>query len=119
MQTEPRAERLNDMTPRARILVGWVDAKHTANVILALVISACIIITLIDLIIQRHEYFSQAELLSFYGIYGFIAFSFVVLMGWPLGRILRRGENYYGDFEDETFQSVALKKQDNKSKDKA
>lgn len=88
-----------EMSPIARILFGWVSYRHTGNIIFALLLVACAGLTIIDFFIDRHEYFGEAELLSFYGIYGFFAFGFVVLMGWPLGRLLRRDENFYGDGE--------------------
>ncbi|MEX1250970.1 MAG: hypothetical protein WEA77_07235, partial [Hyphomonas sp.] len=56
-----------------------------------------IILVLADLVIHRHEYLHFAESTGFFGLWGFVSFSFVVLMGWPLGRLLRRDENYYGD----------------------
>lgn len=101
MRPESEHNKPDDMSPIARILFGWVGYKHTGNIILGLVVLACIIMTIIDLGLYRHEYFSQAEFVSFYGLYSFAAFGFVVLMGWPLGWLLRRGENYYGDSEVE------------------
>ena len=35
------------------------------------------------------------DLPGFFGIFGLLAFSFAVLSGWPLGRLLRRPEDYY------------------------
>ena len=32
---------------------------------------------------------------GFYGVFGFIAFGLAVLSGWPLGKLLRRPEDYY------------------------
>lgn len=32
---------------------------------------------------------------GFYGFFGFVAFALAVLSGWPLGRLLRRPEDYY------------------------
>ena len=32
---------------------------------------------------------------GFYGVFGFVAFGFAVLTGWPLGKMLRRPEDYY------------------------
>lgn len=32
---------------------------------------------------------------GFYAGFGFIAFALAVLSGWPLGKLLRRGEDYY------------------------
>jgi hypothetical protein len=32
---------------------------------------------------------------GFYGVFGFLAFGLAVLSGWPLGKLLRRPEDYY------------------------
>ena len=32
---------------------------------------------------------------GFFGIFGFAAFAIAVLSGWPLGKLLRRPEDYY------------------------
>lgn len=32
---------------------------------------------------------------GFHGFFGFVAFALAVLSGWPLGRLLRRPEDYY------------------------
>jgi hypothetical protein len=32
---------------------------------------------------------------GFQGMFGFLAFVFAVLSGWPLGKMLRRSEGYY------------------------
>ncbi len=38
---------------------------------------------------------------GFYALFGFAAFAFVVLTGWPLRRLLARPETYYGDEGDD------------------
>ena len=32
---------------------------------------------------------------GFQGVFGFLAFGLAVLSGWPLGKMLRRPEDYY------------------------
>lgn len=36
-----------------------------------------------------------------YAVIGFVAYSFVVLMAWPLFKLLARDENYYGEDEND------------------
>lgn len=83
--------------PMSRILFGWVESRNSGKMILrgALLLSAILI--LLDFVIERHEKVAMAATPAFYALWGFGAFTFVVLMGWPLGRLLRRGEDYYGD----------------------
>lgn len=83
--------------PMAKLLFGWTEWKGIGNVIFWGVLGLSVLLILLDLLIDRHEYFHFAEATGFYGLYGFCAFAFVVLMGWPLGRLLRRDINYYKD----------------------
>ncbi|KJS37535.1 MAG: hypothetical protein VR74_08335 [Hyphomonas sp. BRH_c22] len=81
----------------AKILFGWTEARHIGAIIFWGIGLLSALLIVIDLFVNRHDYFSFANATGFYGLYGFAAFAFVVLMGWPLGNLLRRGENYYGD----------------------
>jgi len=36
-----------------------------------------------------------------YAIFGFLAYSFVVLCAWPLFKLLARNEDYYGEGDDD------------------
>ena len=99
------AEKLHDLHtpsdegvhPMSKILFGWVESKYAGAFILWGIAALSLILVVVDLAVHRHEYFHFAESTGFYAIYGFVAFAFVVLMGWPLGRLLHRDEDYYGD----------------------
>ena len=95
----PAAPKVGDdqMHPMARLLFGWVSAKATPAILLWGKIAICAGLILADLGIHRHEYLHFAEFNGFYGIWGFGAFAFAVLSGWPLGRLLRRDEDFYGE----------------------
>ncbi|WP_273239708.1 hypothetical protein [Hyphomonas atlantica corrig.] len=83
--------------PISKILFGWTEAEITGTAIFwgVGILSAFLIV--VDLAVDRHEYVHMAEATGFYALWGFAAFAFVVLMGWPLGGLLRRSEDYYGD----------------------
>lgn len=83
--------------PAARALFGWVEAKSTPTFILVGVIALSVLLFVIDIFVDRHEYLHFAESLGFYGLWGFGGFALAVLSGWPLGRLLRRDEDYYGE----------------------
>ncbi|MEM6534840.1 MAG: hypothetical protein AAF613_04280 [Pseudomonadota bacterium] len=85
--------------PMSKTLFGWVDAPGTPTFLLALVVVSVIGLTIADFVIGRHDYFSFAEVDWFYVAWGFGGFSLAVLSGWPLGRLLRRSEDYYGEAE--------------------
>ena len=87
--------------PVATALFGWVGAKNIGNIIFYGLALASIVLIAIDFVIPtRHEKVDFAKNYGFYAFYGFLAFSFVVLMGHPLAKLLRRDENYYGDIDE-------------------
>lgn len=86
--------------PAAKILFGWVMHPKAGKYIFWGLAFLSILLIAADFVIPRHPHNEAESYLAFYAIYGFISFGFVVLMGWPLGRLLRRGEDYYGDHDD-------------------
>jgi len=93
------------MHPMSKLLFGWVGSSRTPLFILLLVIVICVGLVLFDLTVNRHEYLEFANANGFYAIWGFAAFALAVLSGWPLGKLLRRDEDYYGE-ADTTPQDV-------------
>jgi len=89
----------DQMHPVAKALFGWTEYKRTPVILLAVVIGVCIGLASADLMVNRHDYFHFAESTAFYAIWGFAAFALAVLSGWPLGKLLRRDEDYYGEAE--------------------
>lgn len=88
--------------PIAKALFGWVEAKRTPDLIFyGLAIVSVLLIAVEFILPARHEKVDTANSYGFYAIYGFAAFSFVVIMGHPLGKLLRRDENYYGDQDED------------------
>lgn len=85
----------------SKALFGWVGHSWTGNIILWGLIGLSAALIGADLVYHRHVEQDIESISGFYGVYGFVAFSFVVLMGRPLSWLLRRDEDYYGD-DDET-----------------
>ncbi len=93
------------MHPMSKLLFGWVSSPRTPLIFLILVVVICFVLVVIDVSLNRHDYFSFANANGFYAIWGFLAFALAVLSGWPLGKLLRRDEDYYGE-ADTTPQDV-------------
>ena len=85
------------MHPLSKALFGWVGSSRTPLFLLIAVIVICVGLVVIDLAVNRHEYLDFANANGFYALSGFAAFALAVLSGWPLGRLLRRDEDYYGE----------------------
>ncbi|MEL7127961.1 MAG: hypothetical protein AAGK23_00300 [Pseudomonadota bacterium] len=96
----PDTPPLNDaekMHPIARALFGWVTFPRTGQIIFWGLALLSVLLIVGDPIAQRHTKEDIEAVTGFYGLFGFVAFAFAVLMGWPLGRLLRRSETYYDD----------------------
>ena len=87
----------HDMHPMSRILFGWVSSPRTPLILLILTVVIAIGLVLFDFAVDRHEYVDMANANGFYAVWGFAAFALAVLSGWPLGKLLRRDEDYYGE----------------------
>ncbi|MHA7856696.1 MAG: hypothetical protein ACX94D_01320 [Henriciella sp.] len=95
----------DDMHPMSRVLFGWVSAPRTPMILLVLTVVIALGLVLVDFAVNRHEYLDFANANGFYALWGFAAFALAVLSGWPLGKLLRRDEDYYGE-ADTTPQDV-------------
>lgn len=97
---EADTARDDDMHPMSRLLFGWVSARATGAVILWGVILICAALGLADYLIERRETVDFASFNGFYGVWGFGALALAILLGWPLSRLLRRDEDYYGEGDE-------------------
>lgn len=88
-----------NMHPMSKVLFGWVGSPRTPLILLILVIVICVGLVIFDVTVNRHEYLDFANANGFYALWGFAAFALAVLSGWPLGKLLRRDEDYYGEAE--------------------
>ncbi|MEE9381496.1 MAG: hypothetical protein V3V03_08825 [Hyphomonadaceae bacterium] len=90
-----------DIHPISQALFGWVEIKGIGKIIFWVLAAISVVLILLDFRIEHHPHFAIEGTKGFYGFVGFIAFTFVVLTGKPLGKLLRRDENYYGDADDD------------------
>ncbi|VAV88396.1 hypothetical protein MNBD_ALPHA06-251 [hydrothermal vent metagenome] len=75
----------------------WLGSHKVQRGFIWLVGGLMLIFMALDFVAHRHSYFALEKTMGFYAIAGFVAFTFVVLMGWPLRKLTGRPENYYGD----------------------
>lgn len=93
-------------TPAAKFLFGWTSKPWTGRFLFILLAFISIGLILVEPLLEamageghhfRHAYFDIDAITAFNALWGFGAFALVVLAGWPLGRLLRREEDYYKD----------------------
>lgn len=81
---------------------GWADTKAFRNVFLALLVIASLGAAAAGFLPQfrkDHPHFAVEGLGAFFAVYGFLAFSFIVLAGQHLRKLVGRKESYYEERE--------------------
>lgn len=96
-------------TPVAKFLFGWTSKPWTARFLFIVLGVISLGLILVEPLLEasageghhfRHAYFGIDAITAFHAWWGFGAFTLVVLAGWPLGRLMRRDEDYYKDEEE-------------------
>jgi hypothetical protein len=88
--------------PMSKLLFGWVESPRTPFLLLLIVVLISASLIVADLIIgrevkEKYQAIAFTQSTGFYAFWGFAAFAIAVLSGWPLGKLLRRDEDYYGE----------------------
>ena len=83
--------------PTASEPPGFFDRPSTRRAIWIILITLCVGFALAGFVVDLHGYFPVESFGVFYAIFGFVSFSFIVLAGQHLRKILMRPEDYYDD----------------------
>lgn len=86
-----------EMHPVSRILFGWVSARATPSILLWGTVFVSVALVLVDYGLDRQPDPGLAGVNGFFALFGFAALAGTVLLSWPLGKLLRRSEDYYGE----------------------
>jgi hypothetical protein len=84
--------------PLSILLFSWMRTKVFFRILMALLAAGGLLLIALEVtaFVERGALvYGLENLPGFFGIFGFLAFSFAVLSGWPLGKLLRRSEDYY------------------------
>lgn len=74
---------------------GFFDRPSTRRAVWIILIVLCVGFALAGFVVDLHGYFPVESFAVFYAIFGFAVFSFIVLVGQHLRKILMRPEDYY------------------------
>lgn len=81
--------------PLSVLLFSWMRTKRFRNgVLIGLGVLGALLIGL-EIALAFKPIKDVTSVPGFYGVFGFLAFGLAVLSGWPLGKRLRRPEDYY------------------------
>jgi len=81
--------------PLSVLIFSWMRTPLFFRFFMAILAGLGALLIALELVLVRRSFSSLESLPGFFGIFGFIAFGIAVLSGWPLGRLMRRHEDYY------------------------
>lgn len=83
--------------PRLGRMLLWVDKPGSATKIFWALVVACVLLVLADFTYEKHGHFDVENLPAFFGIYGFVMFTGLILAAKGLRVLIKRREDFYGD----------------------
>lgn len=81
--------------PLSVLLFSWMRSKLFFRILMALLAALGAVLIALEVALSGKTVTSLANLPGFFGIVGFVGFGIAVLSGWPLGKLMRRPEDYY------------------------
>lgn len=79
---------------------GWADKPGFIRLFMYGLYGACAVAALLGFLFPKaHPHFAAERLPVFFAIYGFVMFSFIVLAGQHLRKLVSRPEGYYDERE--------------------
>ena len=73
----------------------WLDQPSSIDLIIKLLIAACVIVVLADFGYHKHAEFHFREWFAFDAVFGFSAYVFLVTAAKGARKLLMRSEDYY------------------------
>ena len=103
-----------DTHPVLGRILGWVDRPGSANRIFWALVVLCGGLFLADFTYHKHGHFAVENVPGFYGIYGFVMFTLLILVAKTLRIFIKRPEDYYGKVavDSEDYPAAQLEKVD-------
>lgn len=74
---------------------SWYEKKDSHTLIYRGLAGICILLALVDVVFPKKGHFAYEEWWFFYGIFGFAAYSFIVISAKGLRKLISREEDYY------------------------
>jgi hypothetical protein len=81
--------------PLSVLLFSWMRTPLFFRVLMALLASTGAALIALEAVLSNRPITSVQNIPGFFGVFGFLAFALAVLSGWPLGKLMRRPEDYY------------------------
>lgn len=103
-----------DSYPALGRMLLWVDKPGSATKIFWALAVVCGLLFLVDFTYEKHGHFDVENLPGFFGIYGFVMFTGLILAAKGLRTLIKRDEDFYGDkaIDREEYPETGLGKVD-------
>lgn len=103
-----------DSYPVLGRMLLWVDKPGSATKIFWALAVVCGLLFLVDFTYEKHGHFDVENLPGFFGIYGFVMFTGLILAAKGLRTLIKRDEDFYGDkaIDREEYPEAGLGKVD-------
>lgn len=103
-----------DSYPALGRMLLWVDKPGSATKIFWALAVVCGLLFLVDFTYEKHGHFDVENLPGFFGIYGFVMFTGLILAAKGLRTLIKRDEDFYGDkaVDREEYPEAGLGKVD-------
>lgn len=92
----------------------WVDKPGSTTKIIWGLAGLCVFLFLLDFTFDSHGHFAMERVPGFFGIYGFVMFTALILLAKGLRVLIKRPEDYYGSkaIDTEEYPADQLEKVD-------
>jgi hypothetical protein len=97
-------------------MYSWVDRPGSVNKIIWGLVVACVIVFGADFTYKKYGPFAVESIPGFFGAYGFVMFTALILAAKTLRIFIKRPEDYYGDkaIDREDYPAEGLDKVEHK-----
>ena len=105
------SDKSEDYPALGRLLVWFIKPKNSKTIV-GILIAVCILLFLADFTYDRHGHFAVEDYKGFYGVYGFLMFTALILAAKSLRFFIQRPEDYYGEsaIDHEEYPADQLEK---------
>ena len=101
---------------KSKNIFSWTENPKVMRMLTIIFILFCGVLFLADFLYERHPHFYIDRLFGFYGIYGFVMFTFIIFASKALRMLVMKKENFYGskavDCEEYPTKELGLEKKD-------
>jgi len=83
--------------PAAARVFSWVQSPRAANGVMVGLVLVCLVLAGLNFTYDSHGKLSVEHIPVFFGLFGFVGFTGLILLARVLRALIKRPEDFYGD----------------------